>query len=304
MKTRIVLAVLFVTGLITVNADAWWIKGHGLIAEAACSRLPDEMPAFFRAAGKQLNHLAGDPDRWKNPETKHLRAAESPDHYIDLEDYDNNELPPDRYKAASLIAKIHRSPEKAGMLPYALAENVERLTVAFRDYRDVRDREKRLELDGNETALKAVAAERQAIEMKCIVYAGALSHFTGDAAMPLHTTRDYDGRKGADGMFVQKGIHAKIDGFPETYGFTAEEIGRGVEPKEIDDVWKRIEATIKESYQHINRCYEIDKEGGFEKPTEASRVFIMQRCQVAAQFTADMWYTAWKKSAKLPASLQ
>ena len=54
---------------------AWWVKGHESIAEAAAAGLPDEVPAFFRAAGKHLAHFAGEPDRWKNPSAKHLKAG-------------------------------------------------------------------------------------------------------------------------------------------------------------------------------------------------------------------------------------
>jgi hypothetical protein len=302
MKIRACLVVFSMLAISLAPAPAWWVKGHGLIAEAAASRLPDDMPAFFRAAGKQLNYLAGEPDRWKNPEAKYLRAGESPNHYIDLEDYEDKELPADRYKAFALLQKLHRSPEKAGVLPYALLENFERLSVAFRDFREVCDKEKKAKDEGNDAALKALEPVRQAIESKCIVYAGALAHYTGDASMPLHTTRDYDGRKGRDGNLVQKGIHAKIDGFPETHGYTAQEISVGVNPKELEDVWQHVLKTIKESYTHIDRCYTIDKDGGFEKPTAEVREFIMQRCQVGAQFTADMLYTAWKRSEKLPAS--
>ncbi len=237
MRTRLAVLASLTLVCVTTIAPAWWVKGHGLIAEAATARLPDDMPAFFRAAGKQLCYLAGDPDRWKNPETKVLRAAESPDHYIDLEDYENQELPADRFKAAALLAKLHRSPERAGLLPYALMEHCERLSVAFRDYREVREQETRLEAEGNESAMKELASRRQTIEMKCIVYAGVLAHYTGDAAMPLHTTRNYDGRKQPDGTIAHKGIHAKIDGFPEIQGFTVEEIGRGVEVKEPEEVW-------------------------------------------------------------------
>src|SRR5207302_417014 len=65
-------------------SQAWWVKGHETIAEAAASRLPESMPAFFRGAGKHLAHFAGDPDRWKNREANYSRAGTSPDHYIDL----------------------------------------------------------------------------------------------------------------------------------------------------------------------------------------------------------------------------
>src|SRR5262245_5534501 len=100
---RISAFVFLLLGFVTSpNARAWWVTGHAVLAEASTSGLPEEMPAFVRAAGKQLAHLAGDPDRFKNPEARYLKAAEAPDHYIDLEDLQGNELPPDRYKAAAM----------------------------------------------------------------------------------------------------------------------------------------------------------------------------------------------------------
>jgi len=288
---------------------AWWVKGHQAITEAAALPLPDDMPAFFRAAGKQLGHLSGDPDRWKNPDTKSLRAAESPEHFIDLEDYEDNQWPEDRYKAASLLAgRLRKRPERTGMLPYALMEHFERLSVAFYDYRQILEREKKLAERGDqvsEVEKRAVEAEKNAIEMKCIVYAGVLSHYCADTSMPLHTTIHYDGRvdkKGPDGKKLQVGIHAKIDAFPETNGFQAEEISRNLKAREIDDVWKHIRESIHESFKHIDRCYELDAAGAIDRPTPESRAFILQRCRVGAQLTMDLWYAAWKRSAKLPPS--
>ena len=106
------------------------------------------------------------------------------------------------------------------MLPYAIMENYDRLSCAFYDYR----------ADNDNPANRA----------KCIVYAGILSHFTGDCVMPLHTTRDYDGRPDKDGNWLQKGIHARIDAFPESHGLTAEEMARGLKAKKIDDVWEHV----------------------------------------------------------------
>jgi hypothetical protein len=260
---------------------AWWVKGHATIAEGATSRLPDSMPAFFRAASKQLGHLSGDPDRWKNRAATHLRAAEAPDHYIDLEDLQGNALPSDRYKAAAMLARLKQSPERTGMLPYAIMENYDRLTCAFADYRhDPKD---------------------PAIQAKTIVYAGVLAHYTGDCAMPLHTTRDFDGKKGSDGKLVQKGIHARIDAFPEKNGLTGEEISRGLEARRIADVWAHVIKTIQESHTHVGRCYELDAAGHFERPTPESREFILLRCRVATQLTMDLWYSAWQRSESWPA---
>src|SRR5262249_3188548 len=143
--------------------------------------------------------------------------------------------------------------------------------------------------------------KNEIIQYKCIVYAGALSHFTGDAAMPLHTTRDYDGKKGPDGKMVQRGIHAKIDAFPEKNKFTAEELSRDLAHKAIDAIWAYVVQTIQTSHTHVKRCYELDANGEFEKPTEQSWKFIVERCRTATQFTMDLWYNAWLRSEKLPA---
>src|SRR5258708_9138873 len=128
-------ALLALAGLVR----GWWVIGHGTIADAAAAGLPDDVPAFFRQGGKQLAHLAGDPDRWKNPKTPHLRAAESPDHFLDLENYQSKELPADRWKAIILLQELKQDPEKTGMLPYAVMENYERLCCAFRDCRETPD---------------------------------------------------------------------------------------------------------------------------------------------------------------------
>ena len=279
MKIRAALAVGGLLWLGTATASAWWVKGHEAIAQAAASRLPEAVPAFFRAGGKVLAHLSGDPDRWKNRDARFLRASEAPDHYIDLEDLGGKELPEDRYKAATLLLQLKQRPERTGMLPYALMEHFDRLTIAFYDYRQDPDNE--------------------AVRVKCLVYAGILSHYAGDAAMPLHTTRDYDGRKGPDGKLQQRGIHARIDSFPEKHGLTWEEMSRGLEAREIPDVWKHVVQTIQESHQHVNRCYEMDTTGAFDRPTEQSRAFILERCRTGAQFTMDLYYTAWKRSAGL-----
>jgi hypothetical protein len=106
--------------------SAWWVKGHEGVAEAAAIGLPEEVPAFFRAGARFLGHCAGDPDRWKNPSCKFLSNATAPDHYLDLEDYEGNELPANRYLAIALLQELKLKPERVGMLPYAIMEHFDR----------------------------------------------------------------------------------------------------------------------------------------------------------------------------------
>jgi hypothetical protein len=268
-------------GVVAIGlAPAWWVKGHESITEAAAARLPDEVPAFFRAGGKAMAHFSGDPDRWKNRETPHLRSAEEGNHFLDLEDLNGKPPPGTRMEAIRTLDSMRKARNATGFLPYAIVEGYEKLACAFYDFRHEPD--------------------NPAVPMKCLVYAGNLAHYTGDAAMPLHTTRDYDGRH-KDGHILQKGIHAKIDGFPEKNKFAPEEICRNLQPHKIDDLWAHVNAFLQESHKEIDHCYALDAAGAFDTPTDDSRAFIMERCRAGAQLTLDIWYNAWLKSATLPA---
>ncbi|MFO0796648.1 MAG: hypothetical protein U0804_04170 [Gemmataceae bacterium] len=275
-------AVVVLTGVAAGLASAWWAGGHETIAEAAAARLPDEVPAFFRRGGRHLAHFAVDPDRWKNKNALFLRRAEEGNHFLDLEDLDGRQPPAtNRFDYMKLVyTELKKDPNKVGLLPYSIVENYERLMVAFYDHR------------------KAPASE--SVPMAALVAGGNLAHYTGDAAMPLHTTRDYDGRNQPDGTVKQKGIHAKLDAFPEKNKITPEEVCRGLEARQIDDVWAHVNRFIAESHTHVGRCYEFDSAGAFDTPTNESRAFVLARCRAGAQLTLDLWYTAWLKSANLP----
>lgn len=264
-------------------ANAWWAGGHESIAEAAAARLPDDVPAFYRRGGRHLAHFAVEPDRWKNREATFLRRSEEGNHFLDTEDLEGRTLPgTHRFDGMKLLyTELRKDPRQTGLLPYAIVENYERLMIAFHDHRK--------------------SPNNESITMKCLVYGGVLAHYTGDAAMPLHTTRDFDGRVQPGGKVLQRGIHAKVDGFPEKNKITPEEICRGLEAKRIESVWEHVNKFLAESHTHVGKCYEFDSAGAFDKATNASRAFILARCRAGAQLTLDLWYTAWVKSANLPA---
>src|SRR5580698_1993904 len=217
-------------------AGGWSSVSHETITEAAVARLPDDVPAFFRKGGKELAYFARDPDRWRHRELEFLRRSEEPNHYLDSEELNGKAFPAThRFDALKIIyADLKKEPVKVGLLPYAIMEQYEKLVLGFADFRK--------------------EPNNPAIPMKCLVYGGTLAHYTGDSSMPLHTTRDYDGINKADGTVKFKGIHAKIDSFPELNGFKPEVISRGLEPKKIDDVWKHVNKFIEESYTHIAKC--------------------------------------------------
>ena len=262
------------------KAYGWWVEGHSRIAEAASKILPHELPAFFRSAGKDLGHLAGDPDRWKNKDLPHLRSTESPEHFLDLEYLDDSPLPIDRYAMLDFLREKKRKATIVGMLPFAIIESHDRLACAFQDYRATPD--------------------DPIVRAKCLIQAGILAHYTGDCSMPLHTTKDYDGKPDGNGGFKQRGIHARLDAFPEKHGITAEELARGLTPNEFNALRDRVMDEIRHGHQFVPQTYELDSSGAFEKPTTESRDFVLARCRRGVRFTAELWISAWRKSASLP----
>lgn len=270
-------------------ASAWTKKSHGLIAAAATAKLPEEMPKFFRDAIKELHDLASEPDNWKLIRGSNLSATEGPEHFIDMEYLGGKAFPKTRQDATRFYYSLPADPddppdarpERVGYLPWALQEYHTRLALAFREYRK--------------------DPENAAARMKCVMYAGLLCHYTGDAAMPLHTTRWYDGLKPdvKGGRPPYKGIHLKIDKFPEDRGFGLKELSDGVKPREIPDVWAHITEFIKESHTHVDRCYGLERDGKIDNPDDATREFISSRTKAATQLTVDLWYSAWLESEKL-----
>jgi len=254
-------------------AGAWWEEGHAAVVEAAFDVLPERMPPPFRRARKEVAELSAEPDIWADRQTPRLRATERSEHYINLEYLGDRELPPTRYQAIRLYADLGYKAEEVGLLPYAIIEWQQRLTSAFRDYR---------------------LRPTKAVEYKCVVYAGVLAHYAADACQPLHVTKHHDGRDGR-----QQGIHGKIDAFPGAAHLTREELGKDVAPSFLRDPWQETLAVIRESHQHVGRCYELDGTGGFDRQSPDARLFALERCRRAVQFTASLWLTAWQTSSRM-----
>ena len=256
---------------------AWWAGGHRFCTLAAASRLPQDMPEFFRASAEALAEMAPEPDNWKKALAPHLRAAEQPEHFIDLEHLEGRPMFRDRYDLLKYYYFKNADPAKAGFLPNAILESYERLLLAFHDCRQ--------------------HPHDHILQQRLIVYAGWLAHYCQDAGMPLHTSKFYDGRPGANGQVEQAGIHAKIDAYPQKY-LTPAAIAEGLAAEASADVWPVITRAVNESHKYVDQCYELDKQGAFnETAPEKGRALMLERARASAKLTLDLWYSAWKNSA-------
>ena len=152
---------------------AWGAWGHKHINRASVFALPDGMQKFY------YNHIDFITEGSVVPDLRRgilNDRAESPKHYIDIEDFGNipfNTIPKTTEEAYVKYDSAFLN--KTGYLPWYIQSLTEKLTQAFK---------KR-----NKSEILFLSAE--------------LGHYVADAHMPLHTASNHDGQ-----LTNQKGVHA------------------------------------------------------------------------------------------------
>ncbi|HXU21434.1 MAG TPA: nuclease [Verrucomicrobiae bacterium] len=281
-----------------VPAFGWGNRGHTDINFVAASKIPKSMPLFFRtrAAVARIAYLGPEPDRWRGASEYALNNSQSPDHFIDLERVEGlGALPKGRYefykmlyakRAATQVHPDDYLPENVGLQPYITMEVFERLKVAFRDYR----------------SLKQAGKDTGAVEQDAIFYAGWLGHYVADGSQPLHTTIDYDGWVGAnpDGFTTQRGIHWRFENDFVNRTITAKDFAAMAgAPHQLDDVFNDYLKYLWVSHGFVKQIYEFDKSGSLNgSGTPEAVKFTEQRLAAGSQMLLDLWYTAWLESAE------
>ncbi len=265
------------------SVQAWYGPGHDLATKAATAALPAGLPAFFRTGAQTIAHCSADPDLFRLREQPELRDGEVPEHYFDLELLAGEPVPATRYAFVKLCAAKGLRPEAVGLLPYAIVEWTQRLTLAFAEHRKW-------------PANKHVRA-------KCLVYAGILAHYAQDACQPLHTTIHYDGRVKEDGSSPRSGIHAKVDALLQKVKVAPKALAGRIRPAAFDKLMPAVVAEIKRSHALLDKVYELESqlplaEAPLPGDSKVAR-FAEERLGAAAKFTASLYLTAWKNSARL-----
>ncbi|PQV64505.1 hypothetical protein B1R32_105188 [Abditibacterium utsteinense] len=287
MKKRLFFVVFpAISFLCPIPAHAWFPAGHSIIASAAVQSLPAEMPAWFRQGKLQIAHDAQDPDVQKSRDLPFMTEAEYPQHFFDYEMLQGRALPASRAEFTKLCAELKINPADVGEVPYAIAEHTQRLTMIFAEARRY--------------------PENPYIRTKALVEAGILSHYSGDICMPLHVTLSHDGRALPDGKSPKTGIHAKVDSLIERLDLKPEVLTKNEEVVAFPALFSAIEAQLMETRTKIDATYAleaalpdtktIDKNW---KPTPELVAFTTERARAATRFTASLFLTAWRDSAKI-----
>jgi hypothetical protein len=297
-------------------AMAWNAHGHRTITRLALDGLAPDAPAFLRdpAVVARVAEQSNEADRWRGIRTPPILSGANPEHYIDVEDLDQfgltlKSVPRYRYDfvKAMTAARLEHPDRVApvetpdpdhvkewpGFLPYAIDEHFAKLQSAFNTLRI-------LEQVGDPARAAAAAQARENV----IYEMGMLSHFVGDAAQPLHTTRHHHGWVGdnPNGYTRDHAFHAYIDGGVLTlHRLDVETLKSSMSYDraiKASEVWDAGLDEIARSFAQVEPLYQLQKSGDLER--EAGKTFITARLTDAASTLAAMYNAAWESSRPRP----
>lgn len=310
------------------SAYAWDAVGHRAITWLAMDGMKADMPAFLRERANlhATGWEAAEPDRWRSVKSNFLVHENSMDHYIDIDDLDEfgmtiDTVNPLRYRFVRDMAvarAMHKGGDKPagtgkfkgddsrppynekldpsgqkewpGFLPHAICEHHAKLIASFKTYRM---------LEKMNDPVRAPQLEMA--KANIMVEMGVLSHFVGDAAQPLHTTRHHNGWVGDNpkGLTTSNKFHAYIDGGVISLHKLSYESLRADQKyvRKIADPlnpWPEVIAHIKRSNDAVLKTYELEKSGDLDKAP--GKAFISERLTDGADMLAALYNAAWVAS--------
>ena len=294
---RVAVAMALLPVMLVQQGLAWGKDGHRMINRLAGEALPADVPEFLRShkAVNAMEYYGPEPDRWKSQAEPELNAAQSPEHFIDLEYADTvGELPRRRYdfvRALGYAQKTHPdlplSPEKVGLLPYQATEVWERLKSAMRDYRGLKEDHK----------------DTRPVECEIVFLAGWLGHYVADGSQPLHTTIQYNGWTGPNpnGYTTEHKIHAQFESVYVAANVRPAEVKKliAAKPVMLGNVFTDFMAYLRHTNLLVEKTYRLEKAGAFAGAgAPEGKAFTEERLAAGATELRDMIYSAWVKSAE------
>ena len=271
---------------------AWGEHGHRLSGRAAATRLPKEMPGFFRKAAAQLEYLNPEPDRWRSKTLVEMNEAFSYDHFLDLE-----MVPPaaldaeDRYAYLAALSQAGlKEPERAGLALFRIVELYERLRTEFHLWRNAKDKR-----------------TRAWIEQRILNDAGVLGHYVSDAANPHHATVHYNGwakdYPNPNGYTTDNTFHWRFESEFVQSHVTIDDLLPSIspQPRALQNPRAEVLAFFKASNGLVERLYQLDKQAKFDKQTSSPehKRFAVERLVAGVEMLRALWWTAWTTSEKL-----
>lgn len=294
-KLRFVVPAAIVLAMIAASASTalavWGLHGHTISGRAAATRLPTQMPLFFREATAQLAYLNPEPDRWRADTLRAMDEAFKYDHYLDWEVVPDSALAArDRWGYLSTLRRtgLERPEREAGLLFFRILELHQRLTTEFRLWRTTTDPE-----------------QRRFIQQRIINDAGILGHYVTDGANPHHTSVHHNGwAKGypnPNNYTTDNTFHRRFESDYVGARVTVQDLlpRMNPAPRHLADTRSAVLDYLRESHSHLERLYQLDQRTPFNLQTVApeNKAFAVERLAAGANMLRDLWWSAWLNSA-------
>ena len=294
-------------------AFPWGSEGHKLITAKAVEVLPPELRPLYEARIADLKRLSVEPDEvWKDPKQQEQHPewkTRSNWHFLDIDHfhfrYPFKEFPRTRAGADSLYAKadpLFDGRGAAGYLPWTIDDYYHAIVDAWKK------------------------GDTEAV----LQNSGLLSHFAGDASMPLHAPRNYDGAysgnikyrlKWGDPGYPDRTVHERFELALVDMNLTRYRDSVRItdaDRKPLTGILSGAFDFIVESYFQGDRIVAADKVimerlnvlTEDKKPFDARRdeyykaldeqvgPLAVQRLKAGAVYLGNLWTSAWVEAGK------
>lgn len=249
---------------------AWGPTGHTIVTGSAIELLPPELKPFYEANSRYLIALCTLPDDWKQT---HKETGNQ--HFIDLDMLDK---PPFKGVIGEREAVEKRfGKEKlaqAGLLPWTIQERYARL----------------------------VSAMKEGDMEEVVVQSAVLAHFVGDAHVPFHVTRYYDGR-----LPEQKGVHNRWEEILPATMLKSESI-KPDQAQRIDDVLVSAFGWVVSAYGQLDSVLAAEDKARGRDPGHAYSYYktlasesggvLKGQLERSAEALAGVYIKAWQDAGQ------
>ncbi len=271
MKTRLATWLVVIISTAFSPGMCWGPETHEMIARHAIELLPKQIKPFFDENARYIVPMSNLPDDWRQTHKDEIGNQ----HYIDLDLLGKppfNELVMTRASAEKKFGG--NVVEKAGVLPWAIEERFHRLVKAFK--------------------------EKDTVGI--VVQSGVIMHYVGDAHVPFHVTKDYDGRTPG-----QKGVHGRWEGILPLQTLKPESI-KPLAAETVSDPLKSAFKWCIKSFGKLDALYAAEDRARAADPQHSWRYYtslyadtggiLKSQIAGAAQASAGMIIAAWKKAGQ------
>jgi hypothetical protein len=259
----------------------WGFYAHKEINRQAVFTLPAPLIRFYKKHIVFITENAVNPDK-----RRYLIEKEAPCHYIDLDEYGDSaliKLP--RFWKDAVAKYTEDSLYKYGIVPWHIQTMKYRLTKAFQE--------------------KDVA--------KILKYSTEIGHYIGDANVPLHTTRNYNGQ-----LTGQHGIHGFWESrLPELFSVNYDYLTGTATYEDNTQLraWKAVaeanaaldsvlnfEKQLSLEFNPSKKYSFLEKNGTLVKTYSESysKAYhemlssqVEKRMRASIKMTGDFWFTCW-----------